>query len=195
MDGSKLSTSATTSVDHEEDDPSGIEVFLLFKAPYYNCYFPDSYFSHHILLLKLQQQDQTFYYTDLDSCNFGKGRIRIVFGSYHFYPQKTIYYQPLGISRKRTLAEIEQFAEKSTLNGQYFSLLTQNCQHYVSSCIEFLGLDRSKLQNDDVYQAKEAQNLTLKPPSTARVLSLKALVCGTIIFLCTLLLFKSFFWI
>ncbi len=182
MDGFKSSNSATTRLYHEEDHPTDIEVYLLFKALHSNSYFPDRHISHHILLLKLSQQYNTFYYTDLDSSNFRKGRITIVFGPYHFYPQKTIYYQPLGISRNRTLAEIRHFAEMNSFNGQNFSMFTQNCQHYVSSCIEFLGLDKSQLQSDDVYWTKNAQDITLRPSSTARVLPLKALVCVTLIF-------------
>jgi hypothetical protein len=193
MDGFNSSSSTTSPRYQEEDQSTGIEVYLLFKALHQNSYFPDRHISHHILLLKLRQQDNTFYYTDLDSSNFGKGRIKIVFGPYYFYPQKTIYYQPLGISRSRTLAEIKQFAEGSSLNGQNFSMFTQNCQHYVSSCIKFLGLDKSKLQSGDVYRVKEAQDMTLRPSSTVRVLPVTALVCRTVIFLCTLLFFKSFF--
>jgi len=193
MDGFKSSNSAISPLYHEEDHSTDIEVYLLFKALYNNSYFPDPHISHHVLLLKLRQQDNEFYYTDLDSSNFGKGRIKIVFGPYYFYPQKTIYYQPLGISRNRTLAEIKQFAEGSSLNGQNFSMFTQNCQHYVSSCIKFLGLDKSELKSGDVYRAKEAHDMTLRPSSTVRVLSVTTLACQTVIFLCTLLFFKSFF--
>jgi hypothetical protein len=125
MDGFKSSNSATTRLYHEEDHPTDIEVYLLFKALHSNSYFPDRHISHHILLLKLSQQYNTFYYTDLDSSNFRKGRITIVFGPYHFYPQKTIYFQPLGISRNRTLAEIRHFAEMNSFNGQNFSMFTQ----------------------------------------------------------------------
>ena len=166
---------------HSENDPTDIDVYLLFKALHRDSYFPDPHISHHILLLKLRQQDNAFYYTDLDSSNFGMGRIRIVFGPYYFYPGRTIYYQPLGISRNRTLAEIRQFAEGSSLNGQNFSMFTQNCQHYVSSCIQFLGLDKSTTHRSDVYWTKEAQDMTLIPPSTARVLPLKPLACLTLI--------------
>jgi len=176
------SSRSTSSLSHEEDHPTDIEVYLLFKAVHQNSYFPDPRLTHHILLLKLRQQDNAFYYTDLDSSNFGMGRIKIVFGPYYFYPQKTIYYQPLGISRNRTLAEIKQFAEENSLNGQNFSMFTQNCQHYVSSCIEFLELDKSELQSGDVYWAKEAKDITPRPSSTARMLSLKPLACLTLIF-------------
>lgn len=145
------------------------------------------------MLLKLPQKDNAYYYTDLDSCNFGKGQIKIVFGPYYFYQQTTIYYQPLGISCSRTLAEIKQFAESNSLNGQHFSLLTQNCQHYVSSCIDFLELDKSEIPGGDVYRAVDVHDLKLRPPSTARVLSFKVLFCRAFIFLCVLLILKLFF--
>ena len=184
MDGVSSSIGAISAPrNHEEDCPTDIEVYLLFKALHGYSYFPDRHISHHVLLLMLRrQQDNAFYYTDLDSSNYGKGRIRIVFGPYHFYPQKTIYYQPLGIARSRTLAEIRLFAEGSSLNGQSFSMFTQNCQHYVSSCIDFLRLDNCRQQCADVYWAKEAQDMTLRPSSTTRVLPLKPLACLTLIF-------------
>jgi hypothetical protein len=189
MDGFNSSGSATAPSYHEEDHPIDIEVYLLFKALHSNSYFPDPHISHHILLLKMRHQDNAFYYTDLDSSNFGFGRITIIFGPYHFYPRKTIYYQPLGISRNRTLTEIRQYAEMNNLNGQNFSMFTQNCQHYVSSCIEFLGLDKSGLQSGNVYWAKEAQDMALRPSSTARMLPLKAPACLTLIFFCLIMLY------
>ena len=193
MDDFNSSSSATSSFYDRDDNTAEIEVYLLFKAVHHNSYFPDPLLTHHVLLFKLRQQDNAFYYTDLDSSNFGKGRIKIVFGPYHFYPQKSIYYQPLGVSCNRTLAEIKQFAEENSLNGQSFSMFKQNCQHYVSSCIDFLELDKSELRGGDLYWAKEAQNMTLRPASTARVLPLKSLACRTLIFLCTLLTFNLFF--
>jgi hypothetical protein len=188
MDGFNSSSNAINLLCHE-DLPTDIEVYLLFKALYGKSYFPDPHICHHVLLLKLPQKDNAFYYTDLDSSNFGKGRIRIVFGPYYFYPEKIIYYQPVGISRNRTLAEIKQFAEGNSLNGQNFCMFTQNCQHYVSSCIEFLGLDKSKLKSGDVYWTKIAQDITPKPPSTARVFPLKPLACLTLIFLFSIMLY------
>ena len=183
MDGfNSFSRTRTPLSDEQDPSPTAIEVYLLFKALHRNAYFPDRHISHHVLLLKLQGQDDAFYYTDLDSSNFGKGRIRIVFGPYYFYPQKTIYYQPLGISRNRSLAEIRRFAEESPLNGQSFSMFTQNCQHYVSSCIEFMELDKSGLQNVNVYWTYEPQNMTLTPSSMTRLLPLKSLACLTLIF-------------
>lgn len=171
----------------EVDQPIGIEVYLLFKALYDNSYFPDRYISHHVLLLKVQQSDNAFYYTDLDSSNFGKGRIKIVYGPYNFYSEKTIYYQPIGVSHRRTLAEIKQFAEEHSLNGQNFSMFTQNCQHYVSSCLEFLGIDKSKLNRGKLYWAKDARDITLKPSSTSWALPVKAIACRSLIVLCAFL--------
>jgi hypothetical protein len=189
MDGVNASSSATAPLPCEEDYPTDIEVYLLFKALHSNSYFPDPHISHHILLLKMRHQDNAFYYTDLDSSNFGFGRITIIFGPYHFYPRKTIYYQPLGISRNRTLTEIRQYAEMNNLNGQNFSMFTQNCQHYVSSCIEFLELDKSKLHSGDVYWAKKAHDITPRPPSRTRLLPLKSLACLTLIFFSLIVLY------
>ena len=164
---------------HDEDD--AIEVYLLFKALHQNSYFPDRHITHHVLLLK-SRRDNEFYYTDLDSSNFGFGTIKIIFGPYKFYPQKTIYYQPLGICRKRTIEEIKQFAKQNNLNGQRFSMFKQNCQHYVSSCVEFMELDKSEFLNNNVYWSKDAQDITLKPLPTTQALPLKTLTCLTIMF-------------
>ena len=121
-------------------------------------------FSHHICLLKTN--DGKFYSTDLGSGNAtlqdssGEGLIKINFGEHSFYPG-TIYYRPLGVTRK-TLAEIEAFSNASPFNNRDYSLLLKNCQHYVWSCISFLNITNQAIYMDP-FPARQPQSLTVSP--------------------------------
>ena len=125
------------------------EVYILFKKLGKECYTSDPDVSHHICLLKVRDR---FYCTELYSgsdvgagrgskCSSGgKGRIKIRFDEYHFYKSRPIYYYRVGCTRK-TIAEIEEYANRSTFNDTDYHFLFHNCQDYVKACIEFLAIE------------------------------------------------------
>ena len=131
-------------------DGSLTEVYILFKKLGKECYTADCQISHHICLLKAKGK---FYCTELHSGNDvgagqgskcssgGKGRIKIRFDEYQFYPTRPIYYYRVGCTRK-TVAEIEEYANRSTFNNTDYHILFHNCQDYVEACIKFLAIEK-----------------------------------------------------
>ena len=152
------------------DNPNGslVEVYTLYKTLAHNSYTSKMSLAHHICLLKFEGK---FYYTDLSSdgdtpggssgrvlASTGKGRIRIQFGEYRFYPGEVIYYSPKGVTQK-TLAQIEQFGKGSPFNDTNYSVVLQNCQHYVRSCENFLGI--KLLLIDELWRTSDPSCINL----------------------------------
>ncbi|UJR19148.1 hypothetical protein I4U23_022278 [Adineta vaga] len=142
-----MGNSGSTMTSYNSDG-SLTEVYILFKKLGEECYTGDELVSHHICLLKVNGK---FYFTDLgSSCDIGagqgskcsssgKGRIKIRFGEYQFYKTRPIYYYRIGCTRK-TLADIEDYANRSIFNDTDYHLLLRNCQDYVEACIKFLEI-------------------------------------------------------
>ena len=136
-----------------------MQVFVLYKTLGHETYVKDLTVSHHICLLKTN--GGTLRGSSGSSlASSAKGLIKIKFGEHSFYPG-TIYYRPVSMTRK-TLAEIEAFSNASPFDNTDYSLLLKNCQHYVTSCIEFLEITDGTFYMDP-FPAKEPQSLTLSP--------------------------------
>jgi len=130
-------------------DGSLTEVYILLKKLGADSYTADPHVSHHICLLKVKGK---FYCTELRSggdagagrgskcASSGKGRIKIRFDEYQFYATRPIYYLRVGCTRK-TIAQIEEYANGSTFNDTDYHLLFHNCQDYVQACIKFLSIE------------------------------------------------------
>ena len=143
-------------------DGSLTEVYILLKKLGEDCYTDDPIVSHHICLLKVKDK---FYCTELYSSgdvgagrgskytSSGKGRIKIRFDEYQFYSTRPIYYLRVGCTRK-TIAQIEEYANKSTFNDTNYHLLFHNCQDYVIACIKFLAIE-VLVKNPGVYVGRE----------------------------------------
>ena len=70
----------------------------------------------------------------------GKGPIRIRFGEYHFLDSRPIYYYRIGCTRK-SIRQIEDYANKSCFNGTSYNFLFHNCQDFVEACIKFFEIE------------------------------------------------------
>jgi hypothetical protein len=119
-----------------------LEVYILLKDLGRESYTDfDRRLAHHICLLKFKDE---FYYTDLasvpgaDGDSKSKGPVKLRFDKYKFY-DGYIGYQPVGVTRK-TLKDIEMFVEKNDRTDTIYSLWSNNCQHYVKACIDFLDI-------------------------------------------------------
>jgi len=170
-----MGNTESTATDYNPDG-SLTEVYILFKKLGNECYTCDPHVSHHICLLKAKGK---FYCTELHSgsnvgpghgskCSSGsKGRIKIRFDEYEFYKTRPIYYYRVGCTRK-TIAEIEEYANRSTFNDTDYHVLFHNCQDYVEACIKFLAIEKPvnapgrfsgrQLDGTKMYDALEAND-------------------------------------
>ena len=154
------------------ENPNGsfVEVYTVYKTLGHEKYTWTMGAAHHVCLLRFRNK---FYYTDLSSdggtpggsCRdmlaaSGKGPIKIRFGEYKFYPGEMIYYTPKGVTQK-TLAQIEQFGKGSPFNGTDYSVFLKNCQHYVHSCENFLGIQR--LPIIELWKTSDSSHIGLIP--------------------------------
>jgi hypothetical protein len=62
-----------------------------------------------------------------------------LFLSFNFKSNGTIYYRPVGRTKK-TLAEIQTYVQNHDTIGTIYGVFDNNCQHYVESVVEFLDL-------------------------------------------------------
>ena len=170
-----MGNTESATIDYNPDG-SLTEVYILFKKLGNERYTADTIVSHHICLLKSKGK---FYCTELHSgsdvapgrgskCSSGgKGCIRIRFDEYEFYKTRPIYYYRVGCTRK-TIVEIEEYANRSTFNDTDYHFLFHNCQDYVEACIKFLAIEKPvkepgryagrETSGDKMYDALEAND-------------------------------------
>jgi len=79
-----------------------------------------------------------------------------LFLSFNFNSNGNIYYRPVGRTTK-TLSEIQTYIDNHDSVGTIYGVFHNNCQHYVRSVIEFLGLpyppEQSAMKSTETYES------------------------------------------
>jgi hypothetical protein len=77
-----------------------------------------------------------------------------LFLSFNFKSNETIYYRPVGHTKK-TLAEIETYVQNHDSHDTIYGVFHNNCQHYVKSVVRFLDLtypsDQSAMKSANTH--------------------------------------------